>query len=558
MGKKISYGLLAIAAVLGFFGLGLVGIFFLATAGYLHYLEKRTISYETDAQETDLASILFRFVFTIAGSAFMQPYASESLAAFLIPSALMLPLVLEGSVKNLIHFALPNHMVANLKAPIPSLPSLLAKAMLPLSMAVVLVAAILPSVGLTFQQFSYGAVALALISWAPDAFFVLGRNWMQSLRPRVFSMVLSKLNARGAVHAFYFDGPADAVHHVTMWTKQMESLKDPYFVIVRSRVSVHLLKEKVKAPIIWARSIEELDELVDKISTLKIVFYANNGAKNTHMVRFHNLTHVQLLHGESDKPPSYNPITAMYDKVFVAGQGAIDRYKRHGVKISESKFEIISRPQLAELKTQDEKAPAEFKTVLYAPTWGGHFGDTDFTSLYQGQEIVNALLEKDVRVIFRPHPYSRNNPSERDEIDKIDKLLAAASTENRKHVFGNKATNIMTINDCINESDAMVCDISSVVGDYLFTKKPFAVMTGTDDFASFEAVNPLSSLGYLVNGDLRNIHDVLNDMLGSDNMQQKRDGGRSYFLSDKRGEELTGLFTTAVEKILQKAEISKS
>lgn len=317
-------------------------------------------------------------------------------------------------------------------------------------------------------------------------------------------------------------------------------------------------KEKVKAPIIWARSIEELDELVDKISTLKVVFYANNGAKNTHMVRFHNLTHVQLLHGESDKPPSYNPITAMYDKVFVAGQGAIDRYKRHGVKISESKFEIISRPQLAELKTQDEKAPAEFKTVLYAPTWGGHFGDTDFTSLYQGQEIVNALLEKDVRVIFRPHPYSRNNPSERDEIDKIDKLLAAASTENRKHVFGNKATNVMTINDCINESDAMVCDISSVVGDYLFTKKPFAVMTGTDDFASFEVVNPLSSLGYLVNGDLRNIHDVLNDMLGSDNMQQKRVGGRSYFLSDKRGAELEGLFTTAVEKILQKAEISKN
>ena len=51
------------------------------------------------------------------------------------------------------------------------------------------------------------------------------------------------------------------------------------------------------------------------------------------MVRFNQLTHIQLLHGDSDKASSFNPVTAMFDRIFVAGQAAIDRYAANGVLI---------------------------------------------------------------------------------------------------------------------------------------------------------------------------------------------------------------------------------
>lgn len=552
MNKKLNYGLLAAAAALALANLPVIGITFLAAAAYLHYLSIRTSLITETNRELELGGILYRFIYSLAAGAFMITYADESLAALLLPTALVLPVVLESSVINLIQFSMPTHMVANLKVPMAKLPQVFAALLLPTSLAVILDAAALTLFDLDFKIFSILILLLWVIAWIPQAFFVLGRRYLQSLRPRMFGLVMAKLNAKSPKHAFYFDGPADAIHHVTMWTKQMESLDDPYFVIVRSRVNVRLIADRVKVPVVWARSLEELDELVDKVKSLKVVFYANNGARNTHMVRFNNLTHVQLLHGESDKPPSYNPITAMYDKVFVAGQGAVERYRRHGVKISESKFEIISRPQLTELKVQTSAPTEKAKTVLYAPTWGGHFGDTDFTSIFNGIEIVNALIEQGVKVIFRPHPYSKNNQNEREEIEKIDRVLAAASTGEIKHVHGQAATTKLSINECINQSDALVSDISSVVGDYLFTNKPFAIFTGSDDFAAFESINPLTALGYLVSGDLSNLNDVLTDMLHEDSQRAKRLAGREYFLSGASTEELPGLFNEAVKKILAK------
>lgn len=552
MNKKLNYGLLAAAALLALANLPAIGITFLAAAAYLHYLSIRTSLITESNRELELSGILFRFVYSLAAGAFMIVYADESIAALLLPTALVLPVVLESSVINLIQFSMPTHMVANLKVPMAKLPQVFAALLLPTSLAVILDAAALTLFDLDFATFSILILVLWVVAWIPQAFFVLGRRYLQNLRPRMFGLVMAKLNAKNPKHAFYFDGPADAIHHVTMWTKQMESLDDPYFVIVRARVNVRLIAERVKVPVVWARSLEELDELVDKVKSLKVVFYANNGARNTHMVRFNNLTHVQLLHGESDKPPSYNPITAMYDKVFVAGQGAVERYRRHGVKISDSKFEIISRPQLTELQVQTSAPTEKAKTVLYAPTWGGHFGDTDFTSIFNGVEIVNALIEQGVKIIFRPHPYSKNNPNEREEIEKIDRVLAAASTGDVKHVYGAAATTKLSINECINQSDALVSDISSVVGDYLFTNKPFAIFTGTDDFAAFESVNPLTALGYLVSGDLANLKDVLTDMLSKDSQRSKRLAGREYFLSSATTEELPGLFNEAVKKILAK------
>src|SRR5690625_5823159 len=64
------------------------------------------------------------------------------------------------------------------------------------------------------------------------------------------------------------------------------------------------------------------------------------------------MTHVQLLHGDSDKASSFNPVTAFYDNVFVAGQAGIDRYENNGVDIPKHKFTIVGRPQVESVEQQ--------------------------------------------------------------------------------------------------------------------------------------------------------------------------------------------------------------
>ena len=100
------------------------------------------------------------------------------------------------------------------------------------------------------------------------------------------------------------------------------------------------------------------------------------------MVRFSQLTHIQMLHGDSDKASSYNPVTAMFDKVYVAGQAGIDRYAANGVYIDPAKFEIVGRPQVEKIRVaQGPIADLANQTVMYATTWSGLYTDMQYSSL---------------------------------------------------------------------------------------------------------------------------------------------------------------------------------
>src|SRR5690625_7576878 len=60
------------------------------------------------------------------------------------------------------------------------------------------------------------------------------------------------------------------------------------------------------------------------------IFYVNASSGNNMMIRYNQYQHVYLGHGDSDKPPSYNPTHAMYDHIFAAEIGrASCRERRH-------------------------------------------------------------------------------------------------------------------------------------------------------------------------------------------------------------------------------------
>ena len=143
---------------------------------------------------------------------------------------------------------------------------------------------------------------------------------------------------RGAIEAYrpefvvYFAAQTGAKYQLGMWMPYFESLGKRFIVVTRFERSNAQIAEITRAPIVLCRTLESLEDTL--VPSLRAAFYVNNGLKNTHYVERRELTHVWLNHGDSEKPACFNPVHAIYDKIFTAGQAGVDRYARHGVHIS--------------------------------------------------------------------------------------------------------------------------------------------------------------------------------------------------------------------------------
>ncbi|MGH3661235.1 MAG: CDP-glycerol glycerophosphotransferase family protein, partial [Micromonosporaceae bacterium] len=272
----------------------------------------------------------------------------------------------------------------------------------------------------------------------------------------------------------HFAAPPGSEYQLLMWLPYFEMIGEPFVIVLREGYVLRHIAEATDRPIVVAPSIANLEHMVT--DTVRTVFYVNNGMKNTHCVRFGHLTHVQLLHGDSDKAASFNPITSMFDLVYVAGQAGIDRYHKNGVNIPNSRFRIVGRPQVADVTVVNRPISAvEKPTVMYAPTWTGNSSDVNYSSIAMGEKIVGKLLERGATVILRAHPYTRRNPASANQLERLEQILAADKEKTgRAHRYGRAVTHELSLFECINAADAMITDVSAVASDWLYSEKPFA------------------------------------------------------------------------------------
>jgi len=277
------------------------------------------------------------------------------------------------------------------------------------------------------------------------------------------------------------------------------------------------------------RSLDDVD-----VPSLSTVFYVNNATRNTHMVERPELTNVWLNHGDSEKPACFNPVHGIYHYIFAAGQAGIDRYARHGVSIPREKFMIVGRPQVERISAaRGPVAGLSDRTVLYAPTWVGPYKDTEVYSLPVGEELVRRLLQRDVRVIFRAHPLNYGQDEGRALVAKVQQLLAQDARETgREHLWGPAAEEDMSVEDCFNASDAMVCDVSAVVSDYLKSGKPMAIMSMDRTVEQIVEEVPAARAAYIVPGDLAGLDERLDELLGADPLAGARIEMMKYYLGD--------------------------
>ncbi len=388
------------------------------------------------------------------------------------------------------------------------------------------------------------AIVLAVVITAQAARYLIRRNRFEKQLPKI-------LKAMKPSFAFHWQAPAGTAYQAAMWLPYLDRIGVPYFVLVRTPANFAEVTKLTSAPVILRVRLEDLDRIL--CPSLKAVFYANTAVRNSHMIRFPQLTHIQLNHGDSDKIASVSPTFRQYDKNFVAGQAAIDRFAKHGVATRADQFEMVSRPQLENVaRAVGPIGSVAHPTVLYSPTWSGFYEDSDYSSLPAGPAIVEAMLARGCTVIFRPHPYARRHKGNADACDRIIALLEAdAKDTGREHVFGALAEETMTVADCFNASDAMVSDVSSVVSDFLSSGKPFAMAAVSAHGEAFVEEFPMAAAAYVFDvqdGDAVGIGALLEDMLGADPKAPVRAAMRDYYLTDTPTDQIVDRFVRIARK----------
>ncbi|MEO3926557.1 CDP-glycerol glycerophosphotransferase family protein [Micromonosporaceae bacterium B7E4] len=376
-------------------------------------------------------------------------------------------------------------------------------------------------------------LALSVLVGAAAAIGAVGPIALRRLRPSGGqSAVTHALRRHQPEFLLYFSAPPGSEYQVTMWLPYLERIGRPFMVLLREPNFLPTISAATAAPVVVCPTPRSIDEAI--VPSLRVAFYVNHGAKNSHCIRFAHLTHIQLHHGDSDKAPSANPVSAIFDRIFVAGQAAIDRYARNGVTIPREKFAIVGRPQVESIAVSREPIRDRAdKVVLYTPTWTGHNADVDHCSLPVGETLVRRLLDRGVTVILRAHPYTSQNPASARQLARIEQLLAEhrAST-GRRHVFGAEAAKRMSLVDCVNASDALVSDVSAVISDYLYSGKPYAVTDRVGEGDRFVEGFPLAGSGYVLDSQMSNLDDVLDRLLDSDPLAETRWRTRTRYLGD--------------------------
>lgn len=352
----------------------------------------------------------------------------------------------------------------------------------------------------------------------------------------------------------YFSAPPGSEYQVRMWLPHLRQLGEPFLVVLPERDNAAPLAA-TGVPVVVYETFQAFDAVM--VPSLRAAFYVNNGMKNAHCVRYTHLRHVQLYHGDSDKAVTASPLNQLFDQIFVAGQAAIDRFAAYGVEIPPHRFRIVGRPQVAGLALADRPIrEVTAPVVLYAPTWVGAHTDSNYCSLPIAERIVAALLARGATVIMRPHPYSERDRASAAALRRVETMLATdQAATGRDHLWGPAACERLSLFACMDRSDAMVCDVSSVASEYLYTGKPFAITDMTGAGERFVETFPVARAAYVLPGDsgAAQLNDLLTELLERDRLAARRAELRTYYLGEIPSERYAERFLTAARQCLDTA-----
>jgi hypothetical protein len=352
------------------------------------------------------------------------------------------------------------------------------------------------------------------------------------------------------VIAYSGDDPT-RVYQLLQWLPVLERLDvvHPVAVVLREPDTAAVVEQRTTLPVLLAAEFPELVELYERLDP-KVAVYCNNGMRNFQSLLHGRMLHVHINHGESDKQSMVSNNAKAYDRVFVAGEAAVQRHLAGLMELDAAKLVRIGRPQL-DLRPEALLPESGRRTVLYAPTWEGDAEYNDYTSVdVFGPAIVRSILAvPDVRLVYKPHPKvaTSTTPAIRDNHRTI--LAMVADAARRDPAAGHVAVSEGDILAVMPSCDAMVTDVSSVGLDWLYlrTEKPIFITDRHHDGERLRQDVPVSRCADVVDGrNLGELTGLIASRLVHDEHQIARAAMRHHYFDDVRVGESTDRFLAEV------------
>ena len=356
----------------------------------------------------------------------------------------------------------------------------------------------------------------------------------------------------------YFADDVSRMYQMEQWLPVFELLDQRHSVLIiaRQEATFRVLRQRTSLPILYLRRLRELNTVMQS-NDFKVALYINNSALNFHALMFPTLIHVHLNHGESDKISMASNQAKAYDQVFVAGQAAIDRYRRNLICFEGDNLICVGRPQLDVTYKRVLKA-AKRPTVLYAPTWEGERDEMNYTSLdCYGVEIISQLLAaQKYRVVYKPHPRVADlgSTTAMAHATVVEMIKAAAKSEpDAGHRVEMNAQILGMFRDC----DLMISDVSSVGLDFLYmaTEKPLILTDRHNNRPALLHSAPIAAGSYVIDRkSLRQLGTIVAEGLASDEQHDERQRIRQYYFGDLPPGQSLDRFLEAIDAAIEQRD----
>ncbi len=359
---------------------------------------------------------------------------------------------------------------------------------------------------------------------------------------------------------YYFADDATRVYQLLQWLPVAERLGEEHRVgvVTRNPETAEIVRSRTHLPVFDAPEFPELVDLYERLEP-KVVLYCNNSMLNFQSLLHGRMLHAHINHGESDKQSMVSNNAKAYDRVFVAGEAAVQRHRAGLMELDESKLVRIGRPQLDQRHTP-LLPPSEHRTVLYAPTWEGDAEYNDYTSVdVFGPEIVRALLvAPDVRVVYKPHPKVTTSfvPAIREAHGAI--LAELEHAQQADPAAGHAAVLQGDILAVFPGCDAMVTDVSSVGLDWLYlrTDAPMLVTDRHHDAERLRTEVPVSRCADVIDStNLDDLTALVAARLENDEHRVARAAMRHHYFDDLGVGESTLRFLEAVDELVRRRDL---
>ena len=353
----------------------------------------------------------------------------------------------------------------------------------------------------------------------------------------------------------YFPDDPLRIYQVEQWLPVLDRLNEQHrvHVLTRNLASFRILQESSTLGLLYARRVRDLNHLLQH-SDPKVVLYVNNSGANFQMLSWPRALHAHLNHGESDKISMASNQAKAYDRVFVAGEAAVDRYKANLIDFDGSSLIPVGRPQL-DIINPMPLPKTSCRTVMYAPTWEGETDAMNYTSVPVFGDRLARLLAKDAgtRVLYKPHP--RVITGTAPVVAAHERIVSALRNNNEGRAAADRHIIALdgSILDLMAGCDALISDVSSVALDwlYLHTDRPLWMTNPRSDIERLLHASPAASGSYVISpDDVATAGARIAKSIVDDEKSESRTQLRRYYFGDLAPGQSTQRFIEEVDALV--------